>query len=121
VKLARVARVDPLAAKLDAIDRKLDLLLSRLSPGQRDQGDEVLVGVIASCSQGHAFTAAALWRRRSAGDVVLADAFASADIENPQQLGKLLKRNEGRTVNGVSIDRVGLNREGVVWQARVQE
>jgi hypothetical protein len=103
-----------------AIEAKLDILL-RLAPGPRDQGDVALVGIIATVARGLPFTAAALWRRRVAGDAALAEAFATCDIENPKQLGKLLRRLEGRDVDGIRLCRVGTNREGIVWHARVQE
>jgi hypothetical protein len=89
--------------------------------GARDAGDVELVRVIAAVSGGLPITAAALWRRRAAGDAVLADALATCDIENPKQLGKLLKRLGDQNVGGLSLDRVGVNREGTVWRARVQE
>ena len=79
-----------------------------------------LVGVIAAVSRGLPITAAALWRRRATANA-LAEALATCDIENPKQLGKLLKRVGERNVGGIYLDRVGINREGIVWRARVQE
>jgi hypothetical protein len=110
-----------LVAGQRALDAKVDVLLARLAPGPRDGGDVALGGIIATVSRGLPITAAALWRRRIAGDLALAEALATCDIENPKQLGKLLRRLEGRDMSGVRLCRVGENREGIVWQARVQE
>jgi hypothetical protein len=107
-------------AKLAAIDSKIDLLLARLAPGPRDRGDVALVATIVKGAKGRQFTAAALWRHRTV-DSVLADSLLAVDIDNPRQLGKLLRRFEGRIVDGVRIDCVGLHREGKLWHARVQE
>jgi hypothetical protein len=109
-----------LVAGQRAIETKLDGLLARLAPGPRDQGDVELVVMLITIAQGHTFTAAAVWRRRAV-DTALAEALATADIENPQQLGKLLKRNEGRDVVGVRFRRVGTGREGIIWQQEWRE
>ena len=114
-----LALLHELIAGQRALAAKLDLLLARSGP--RDRGDVALVGLIAAISRGLPFTAAALWRRRVAGDEALAAALATADIENTKQLGKLIRRLEGRDVDGVRLVRVGANREGIIWVARVQE
>jgi hypothetical protein len=111
------------AAVLEELSKIRELLeRERLASGPRDREDLALVGVIAAASRGLVFTAAALWRRVDAGDVVLAERLAACDVENPKQLGKLLKRLEGHDAEGVRILRAGANREGTVWKAaRVQE
>lgn len=105
---------------LREINAKLDLLLARLAPGPRDQGDVALVGIIAAASRGLTFTSVALWRHREV-DPALADALANADLESPRMLGKLLRRVESRDVGGVRILCVGMHRDGKVWRAEVQE
>jgi hypothetical protein len=107
IRVEQAQQRDMLAAILRLLER---------SHGPRDQADRALVSLIATISRGLRFTAAALWRRRVAGDVALAEALDGADIVNAKQLGKLLRRCEGADVNGVRLRRVGTNREGAVWQ-----
>lgn len=60
----------------------------------------------------------------SAGEVLqharvvpsLRQALAAAGIRNPRQLGKWFRTLEGRDVGGVRLDRVGADRDGVVWR-----
>lgn len=98
----------------------LDALVARLAPGPRDQGDAYLLGIIVRSTEGRTFTSQALWRHRPTNPA-LSKALASCDIESPRQLGKLLRRIEGRDVNSVRIVCVGMHRDGKVWQARVRE
>jgi hypothetical protein len=107
-------------ARLTAIDAKLDALLARLAAGPRDRGDEHLVGIIAKSTRGLTFTTKAAWAHRRT-DPALADALAACDIESPKQLGKLLRRLEGRSVGSVRIVCVGMHRDGKVWRAEVRE
>jgi hypothetical protein len=109
-----------LEARLVAIDSKIDVLLARLAPGPRDRGDEHLVGIIAKSTRGLTFTAKAAWIHQRT-DPALADALAECDIESPRQLGKLLRRLEGRTVGSVRIVCVEMHRDGKVWRAEVRE
>ena len=85
-----------------------------------DQGDEHLVGVIAKSTRGLTFTTKAAWAHRTT-DPALADALAACDIESPRQLGKLLRRLEGRAVGSVQIVCVGMHRDGKVWRAEVRQ
>ena len=113
-----VTLVDVLG-ELRALGAKVDALAARFPPGPRDQADVRLLTRIAATAGGLAFTAAALFRRRAAGDVTLAEALAACDVTSPKQLGKLLRRLEGRDVGGVVLERLDVGREGVVWRARV--
>jgi hypothetical protein len=127
MKLAHAARADPIVELLREVlagqrvlNAKVDVLLARLAVGPRDAGDVALVQLLATVSGGDSFTAAAVFRRRNAGDEALATALETCDIENPVQLGKLLKRLEGHDVGGVWLACLGANREGAIWVTRVQ-
>lgn len=115
----------PVAARLDALEGRVatltaavNALTARRSPGPRDHADVVLVGVLADVSMGLPFTVAALWRRRAA-DPALAAAILNCDIDNPKQVGKLLRRLVGHDVGGAVIQRVGTTRDGALWRVCV--
>ncbi len=111
------ARFEALERQVTTLTAMMDTLLARLAPGPRDAGDVALMGAIALSTRSLTFTTSALWRHRAV-DPALADALATCDVENPKQLGKLLKRLEARTVNGLRIVCVGICREGKVWQVQ---
>ncbi|MBA3884282.1 MAG: hypothetical protein H0X67_00965 [Acidobacteria bacterium] len=120
-------RLDALVAALNSLDRQVATLTATVAalmalraPGPRDRADKALVGALAVSTRGLSFTAAAVWRHRAV-DEALADALEQADVDSPRQLGRLLRRVEGRTVDGVRIARVGADREGLIWRASLQE
>ena len=112
---------DVIESRIASLEARAQFLETRLAPGPRDPSDRALVHVLGTASCGERFTAAGMWRRALVGDVALADALATCDMENAKQLGKLLRRLEGIDVDGVTIHREGSNREGLVWRARVRE
>ena len=110
-----------LGAGQKRLEAQMATLTTRLAPGPRDHTDAALVGIIAAVAGGLPFTSAALWRRRAV-DPTLAAAVLGADLDSARQLGKFLRRLEGRDVDGVRITCVGMDREGKIWRAaRVQE
>ncbi|MBA3885696.1 MAG: hypothetical protein H0X67_08175 [Acidobacteria bacterium] len=108
------ARIEALEGDMRALRTALDALMAMRSPGPRDRADVALVGALAVSTRGLSYTTAAVWRHRAV-DAALADALRAADIDSPRQLGRLLRRSEGRTVDGVRIARVGTDREGIIW------
>ncbi len=114
------ARLDALERQVTTLMARVDAFTARRSPGPRDHADVVLVGVLTTSTRGLSFTTAAVWRHRAV-DVALAAALAHADVDSPRQLGRLLRRVEGQDVDGVRLARVGVNREGIIWRASLQE
>jgi hypothetical protein len=107
---------DRLEARVEALEARVRELERRLAPhGPRDATDEALVRVIASVAGDLPFTAAALWRRRAV-DRALASALENCDLDSPKQIGKAVRRCEGRNVGGIVMQRVGANREGIIWR-----
>jgi hypothetical protein len=107
-----------LRAQLAALQQRVGALEARLAPrGPRDRHDVALVHSIAVSVGGLNFSAAALWRRRAV-DPALAAAIRACDLDNAKQLGKLLRRMEGRDVGGLTCVRLGAERDGVVWTLR---
>ena len=114
------ARLDALERQVTTLTALLDAFSARRSPGPRDHVDVALVGVLTTSTRGLSFTTAAVWRHRVV-DEALAAALRHADIDSPKQLGRLLRRLEGRAVHGIRIARVGADREGIIWRASLQE
>ena len=115
-----VATEPTIADEVRELRQRVAQLEARLSPGPRDQADVTLASTIAASACGLPFTAAALWRRRAV-DPALTEALVASDVDSPRQLGKLLRRLEGRDIEGVCFARVGINREGLVWIATLRE
>ena len=113
------------AARLDVLERQVAELRAAVvagtrsgASGARDRFDETLVHVLADASRGAPFTTSALWRRRAV-DTELAAAILNCDIDNPKQVGKLLRRLVGHDVGGAVIQRVGTTRAGALWRVCV--
>jgi hypothetical protein len=100
------------------LQRRVEVL--EAGRGLRDAEDAALVLAFVASTRGLDFSAAALWRHASV-DPVLADAMEAADIDNPRQIGKFLRRVSGHTVAGWRIEQVGTNRVGIRWRLRVCE
>jgi hypothetical protein len=103
--------IDTLARRLETVER----WVQAHGTGPRDGADVALLHVLAATARGLSFTAAGMWRRRAV-DPTLAEALLAADITSARQLGKLLRRLTGHTVDGWCLRRVGTNREGAVLQ-----
>ena len=114
------ARVDALERDQEALRATVNALVAQRAPGPRDHADVALVAVLTTSTRGLSFTTAAVWRHRVV-DEALAAALRHADIDSPKQLGRLLRRLEGRAVDGIRIARVGADREGIIWRASLQE
>jgi hypothetical protein len=52
-------------------------------------------------------------------DAALGAALLAADLVSPREVGKLLRRLEGRPVAGLRLERSGLERAGIVWRVQV--
>lgn len=100
-----------------AIDRIEALLHARIgSIGPRDDCDRLLLSAIAESTAGRAFSARELFHHARV-DPALHEALHSADVDNPRQLGRLLRRLEGAALaEGLALARVGLDREGIIWK-----
>lgn len=108
-------RLDALEQQVNSLTATVNAFMMRRSSGPRDHYDYALIHVLAHVSVELPFTTSALWRRQAV-DTELAAAILDCDIVSTKQLGKLLKRLAGHTVDGLCIRRIGTSREGVVWQ-----
>lgn len=101
---------------LERQQRIEQLLESRRAP--RDASDRDVLNALAASTIGHRFTAAEVFRH-AAVVPTLAAALVAADIDNARQLGRLLKRMAGATVEEMQLEVVGEDREGLVYRLRL--
>jgi hypothetical protein len=106
---SRTAEVAPLQEQIRAHEQALAILKHRAD-------DEFLVTVARTVGR-HVFSAAELWSHAALAPELDA-AIRAAGITSCCRLGKRLRRLRGRVVGGVSIERVGVERDGVVWSVR---
>lgn len=95
-----------LAEQIAALEAALVLLKRR--------ADDGLIVAIARAVGGRCFTACELVEH-AAITPTLAAALADAGVTSGRRLGKRLERLAGYTVAGVSIVRLGRERDGLVW------
>ena len=103
------------------LNRKVDAISNQRatdSPVDSDTAAPVLLRAIADIVGDHGFTAADLLLRvPPPADAPLRRAIVRAvRAESPRRIGKLLKRYEGADVAGLRVVRVGVERDGIVWQ-----
>jgi hypothetical protein len=104
-------------ATLLRLESKLDRLLAILEAPPADPADADLLAAMWTAIGSSTFTATAcLARVAVAGDVDLGEALRRADVTTGQELGTLLRRLEGRVLNGCCVRRVDVSRAGVVWR-----
>lgn len=90
--------------------------------GRPDAADAELLRAIAMSVGDHVFCAADLFDRVRPGpgsDPLQAAIVAATGDLSARKLGKLLRRIEGRNLDGFEVIRTGLAaREGLIWQVR---
>ncbi len=69
----------------------------------------------------HAFTAAELWTHAACVESELHAVFADADIRSARRLGKRLEKLQAVDYAGVKLERIGLEKAGVVWTVKVSD
>jgi hypothetical protein len=111
-----LARQTPDPAGLDARVTAIEARLARLErQGPRDGTEAGVVVTLAERIGARHYTAAELIRHATV-DPELAAALEAADVTNPRELGQLLRRVEHRTIEGLTVERVGQGRDGLVWR-----
>ena len=106
-----------------AVDRQ-DATISRAphSPiGESTDSDRYrhLLSVLALTVQDRAFTVCEVVAHTAALGGALAEALPPGT--NCRTLGKLFRRLEGRAIGGLQLERIGTDRDGVIWRLRVCE
>lgn len=100
--------------------RQNELLAEMLSEiraqrGRRRPSRAHLLAAIATAVEERLFTAAEVLRHAEV-NATLARALDAAEIATARSLGKYLRRIEGRTIDGVRVDRIGEDRDGMIWR-----
>jgi hypothetical protein len=113
-----VAALEGVIAEQRAMRRDLANVLAEigrlrlaLEPG--DEADARLVAAIAATVGDAAFTSRELVRHADAG---LGSALEGADLVSPREVGWCLRRLRGIVVDGFRLERVGTDRDGIVWR-----
>jgi hypothetical protein len=102
-------------AELAALRTRVEIL--ERYRGVRDQADADVVRALADAFGGEPFTA----RRAFAANLpALLTALQEADVDDPRQLGCLLRALGPRPIGGLVVERAGVDRDGVVWRLRVR-
>ena len=89
--------------------------------GPRDDADRRLVLAILESVGDRPFTCTDVVQHAQLADSGLRDALLGADVDTARDLGALLRRLHGITVDGVRVDRVDASRAGAVWSLRLCE
>jgi hypothetical protein len=108
-------RVEPPAADLLTQIREAERALRAL----HQQRDAQLLLTIAAVSADRVFTGVELWRHQAASRD-LREAFRQSELGSCRRLGKRLERLQGQDLFGLQLERVGADRDGVVWCVRVR-
>jgi hypothetical protein len=117
---ARMVEPDQLERRLELLERRVRQLEAASVRGPRDEADVALVLAIASAIGSARFTGLELFRHADVHEG-LAAALEDADLDNPRQLGRLLRRVAGHDVAGFVVQPAGQSRDGLVWSVRVCE
>jgi hypothetical protein len=83
--------------------------------GLRDDDDVRVLLAVAAAAIGTRFTSSEVMRHARL-DKQLADALEAADCDSPRALGQLFRRVEGKIIEGVRLECVGTDREGLLWR-----
>jgi hypothetical protein len=75
----------------------------------------VLLSVIAAAVQGREFSAVEVMKHARVTPV-LAQTLTAARLTNARALGQYLLRVEGRPVGHVRVQRIGEDRDGIIWR-----
>jgi hypothetical protein len=108
-----------------ALNAKLDVIVANVTRlslllGPQDPVDAALLVLIATkVGAGTGFSARELMAHAEY-DTVLAAALAEAALANAKQLGWLLRRCDGRVIDGdLTLGRAGQDKDGIIWVFRV--
>jgi hypothetical protein len=97
---------------------RADLARERGRSPARDASVEALLPVLAAAVADRAFTSREVVEH-AVVDGALRAALDKAGVVTGRQLGKWLRRAEGRAIAGVRLERIGTDRDGVIWRVRV--
>jgi hypothetical protein len=121
MKLAAVSTsdiIERMARAIDALSVRVTSLEQR--GGARDAADRSVVPAIALSVGGRRFTSVELLAHARV-DSDLDAALVGADVTNPRELGKLLSRLSEQFIDGYRLQRVAVERDGIVWQITTTE
>ena len=88
--------------------------------GARDEADAALLVAVVESVGDRQFTSRQLEAHADA-DPALREALLAADVTSAQELGCVFRRLEGAAVGGFRLERVAVQRAGIVWAVRVCE
>jgi hypothetical protein len=111
-----IATRDQTVAMVGELRAIRQLLENRARP--RDADDLRVLTVLAACIGSVPFSAREVLRHAQVKPELSA-ALAAADCDTPRAIGRLLRRMERRTVDGVELVCVGSDRFGLTWCLRV--
>lgn len=110
--LLSLAVLQKVIAELEAVKASV----RRLERGRgrpRDEGDVRVMRALIPTVAARRFSAREV---HAVADGELALALVEADTDNPRAIGKLLRRCEGVAIDGWKLERVGGDRDGLVWR-----
>jgi hypothetical protein len=81
-----------------------------------DSLSDALLPVLAASVADKAFSAREVIQHAALVDGLLRAALAAAGLVNARKLGKWLRAIEGRALAGLRLERIGLDRDGIIWR-----
>ena len=115
ITFIREASLADVCALLRELVTELRGLRSDVATSRQRPSRTALVPIIAATVQDRAFSSTELLRHADV-DASLRAALAAAHITTARQLGKVLHTLEGRVFQGWRLERIGVERDGIVWR-----
>ena len=115
----RVVAPDPIESLLRELITEVqglraDLVHERERHHKKSAADLVLT--LAASVENKAFSTREVIAHATRVEGDLSAALEVAGLSNPRQLGKWLRTIEGRTIAGVRLERIGIDRDGIIWR-----
>lgn len=108
-----------LAARLDALDRRVAALESDRPAAIEPARRQVLDAIVTTIGPGVMFSGRELWRHRHIQPEIRT-ALGAARIRSTQQLGKCLEWLGKHPGDGFILQRLGDNNQGAIWSVTVR-
>jgi hypothetical protein len=105
-----------LLRELVALQRQILAALERQQRPDANSKHVWILPALAVAVADRAFSAREVMQHAALADGELRAALDGAGLSNGRKLGKFLKGVEGQTIAGIRLERIGIDRDGVIWR-----